>query len=160
MDQAGLIGELVKTPLNKLGYDLVRVSLTGGNDLRLQIMVERTDLTELSVSDCAYISRKLSILLDEEDPISDAYTLEISSPGIDRPLLQLADYERFLGYEAHLESRKSISGLKSMKGVIEGVDGGRILIRVGGKILTVSFEDIHLAKLVLTDTLISSQQKV
>jgi len=86
-----MIGKMIKPVLDGMGYDFVRAQLSGGQDLCLQIMAERTDRAEMTVDDCAAISRQVSKLLDAEDPISDAYTLEVSSPGIDRPLVRLGD---------------------------------------------------------------------
>ena len=126
-----MIGTMIEPVLDGMGYDLVRVQLGGGQDPCLQIMVERTDRAEMTVDDCATISRQISKLLDEEDPISDAYTLEVSSPGIDRPLVGLGDYDRFAGFDARVESREAVLGRKRFKGVLGGTDGNEILIEVG-----------------------------
>ncbi|MEK9646178.1 MAG: ribosome maturation factor RimP, partial [Alphaproteobacteria bacterium] len=104
MDQAARIGELVEPSLNAMGYELVRVKLSGGDNLRLQIMTERADRAEMTVDDCADISRNISAILDVEDPIKSGYTLEVSSPGIDRPLVRLDDFSRYAGFEARVES--------------------------------------------------------
>ena len=121
MDQERLVGKLVRPALQALDYDLVRVQLSTQGDLRLQIMAERSDRSEMTVEDCATISRNISTLLDAEDPISEAYTLEVSSPGIDRPLVRLDDYERFAGLEARIECRSSVLNRKNFSGILKGL---------------------------------------
>jgi len=158
MDQAALVAKLVEPALNALGYDLVRVHFGGGCDLRLQIMAERADRAEMTVEDCASISRNISTLLDAEDPIPEAYTLEVSSPGIDRPLVRLEDYDRFAGFDARVESRTPVVDRKKFSGVLKGTDGDDILIDVDGEIYEVPFVEIHRAKLILTDELIAASQ--
>ena len=158
MDQAALVGKLVEPALNAQGYDLVRVKLGGGDDLRLQIMAERADRAEMTVEDCAAISRNISSLLDAEDPIPEAYTLEVSSPGIDRPLVRMEDYDRFSGFDARVESRVAVVDRKKFSGILRGTEGGDILIDVDGEIYEVPFADIYRAKLILTDELIAASQ--
>ncbi len=154
MDRVSRIEELVRSPLNKMGYDLVRVRLSGDKDLCLQIMAEHSDRAEMTVNDCSIISRDLSILLDEENPIDSAYTLEVSSPGIDRPLVQLADFERFVGYQAYLECRKKISGQKRFEGILKGVDEHCVVMQSNGQRFVIPFECIQLANLTATDKLL------
>jgi len=99
MDQASLVARLIEPSLDSMGYELVRVQISGGaSDCCLQIMAERKDRAEMNVEDCASISRNISTVLDVEDPISEAYTLEVSSPGMDRPLVRLDDFNRFAGF--------------------------------------------------------------
>lgn len=160
MDQATLIGQLIEPALNAMGYDLVRVQLSGGQDLRLQVMAERTDRENMTVDDCADISRNVSAILDVEDPIASAYTLEVSSPGIDRPLVRLADYDRFAGFEARVETAVAVDGRKRFRGKLLGVDGDDVRIDVDGNACAVPFETIHRAKLILTDELIAASQNV
>jgi ribosome maturation factor RimP len=156
MDQASLIGRLIEPTLNAMGYDLVRVQLSGGHNLRLQIMAERADRQEMTVDDCADISRNISALLDVEDPIRDSYTLEVSSPGIDRPLVRPEDYQRFTGFEARVETDTAIDGRKRFRGTLMGLEDGSILIDVEGTSHALPFERIHRAKLILTDELIAA----
>lgn len=158
MDQATLIGQLVEPSLNAMGYDLVRVQLSGGQSLRLQIMAERTDRRDMTVEDCADISRNVSAILDVEDPIASAYTLEVSSPGIDRPLVRLEDYDRFAGFEARVETAVAVDGRKRFRGRLLGVDDDEIRIDVDGTTCSVPFDAIHRAKLILTDELIAASQ--
>ena len=159
MDQAALIGRLIEPSLNTLGYDLVRVQLSGREDVCLQIMAERADRAEMNVEDCAKISRNISAILDAEDPISDAYTLEVSSPGLDRPLVRLEDYDRFAGFEARVETSLAIVDRKRFRGILGGVDGGTVHIDVDGETYALPFGEIIRGKLMLTDELIAGSQK-
>ena len=158
MDQATLIGTLLEPSLNALGYDLVRVHLSGGENLRLQIMAERIDRREMTVEDCADISRNVSALLDVEDPIKNRYTLEVSSPGIDRPLVRLEDFDRFAGFEARIECAQPVDGRRKFRGQLLGVEAGDVRIDVDGTTCAIPFDDIHRAKLILTDELIAASQ--
>ncbi|MCW2245148.1 ribosome maturation factor RimP [Azospirillum fermentarium] len=117
-------------------------------------MAERADGAAMTVDDCADISHAVSALLDVEDPISGPYTLEVSSPGIDRPLTRLKDFERFAGFEAKLESRIAVDGRKRFKGLLRGVEEGEILLDTEQGPARVPFDNVLRAKLVLTDELI------
>ena len=152
MDRTAEIGRLVEPSLDGMGYELVRVRLTGGGRPTLQIMTERKDGREMTVDDCAEISRNLSALLDVEDPITESYALEVSSPGIDRPLLRLQDYERFTGFEARIETKRPHDGRRKFTGRLAGVRGRRIAIGAA----EIPFDEIAHAKLVLTDELIAA----
>ena len=158
MDQATLVGKLVEPALKALGYDLVRVRLSGHGALCLQIMAERVDRAEMTVDDCASISRNISPLLDAEDPVTDAYTLEVSSPGVDRPLVRVDDYDRFAGFYARVESKKPLLDRKKFNGVLRGTDGDFVLIDVDGETYEIPFANIDRAKLILTDELITAGQ--
>lgn len=156
MDQR--IAELVEPALNAMGYDLVRVRLSGARNPTLQVMAERNDRTEITVDDCAEISRNISAILDAEDPVPGSYTLEVSSPGIDRPLVRLPDFERFAGFEAKVESRVPVGGRRRFRGKLAGVEKGCIRIAVHDDTYIVPFEDVQRAKLVLTDELIAASR--
>ena len=160
MDQASLVARLIEPSLDSMGYDLVRVQISGGaSDRCLQIMAERKDRAEMNVEDCASISRNISTILDVEDPITEAYTLEVSSPGMDRPLVRLEDFTRFAGFEARIDTREAIVDRKRFRGKLKGVEGETILIEVDGVTYEIPFEDILRAKLVLTDELIAASQR-
>ncbi len=148
------IAEIVRPTVEGAGLELVRVRVMGGERLTLQVMAERPDGT-MEVEDCASLSRQLSVLLDVEDPIDREYNLEVSSPGIDRPLTRLEDFETYAGHEAKLETAELINGRKRYKGPLLGLEDGRIRIRVetAGD-LSLDFDDLADAKLVLTDALI------
>lgn len=154
MDPVSGIEELVRLPIQKMGYDLVRVSFTGKDGSCLQIMAERSDRVEMSVRDCALISKGLSTLLEEEDAIVCAHTIEVSSPGVERPLVKIADYERFAGYDVKIESRENISGRKYFEAIIQGIEGDCVLLKGGGERLIIPFESIHSAHLVTADPLL------
>ena len=160
MDQASLVARLIEPSLESMGYDLVRVQLSGGaSDMCLQIMAERLDRAEMNVEDCASISRNISTILDVEDPIAEAYTLEVSSPGMDRPLVRLDDYTRFAGFETRIDTRTAIIDRKRFRGMLVGVEGEAVLIEVDGETYEIPFGEILRAKLVLTDELIAASQK-
>ncbi len=153
------IAALIAPSLESMGYELVRVQLQGQKRPVLQIMAERADRAPMTVEDCADISHSVSALLDVDDPISDAYTLEVSSPGIDRPLTRRQDYERFSGFEAKIETQRPVDGRKRFRGRLLGFDAAE-QVRLGqedGEVL-IPYADIHRAKLVLTDELIAAAQ--
>ncbi len=156
MDRTVEIERLVEPPLDGMGYELVRVHLTGGARPTLQIMAERKDRREMTVENCAEISRNLSALLDVEDPISETYALEVSSPGIDRPLVRLDDYDRFAGFEARIETKRPHDGRRKFTGRLGGVRGRRIAIGDDDGEAEIPFDNIARAKLVLTDELIAA----
>ena len=142
--------------LEALGYGIVRVQFNAGRRATLQIMAERRDGIAMSVEDCAQISRAASALLDVEDPIPSAYDLEVSSPGIDRPLTRLEHFARFAGFEAKLETDRMIDGRRRFRGLIVGVDGDEtIRVRAGEAEYAVPFDTVIKAKLVLTKELIA-----
>ncbi len=155
-DSATLM-QLIEPEVKALGFDLVRVKMFGGDDATLQVMAERPDTRQLTIDDCAAISRRLSDMLDEKDPIADAYRLEVSSPGIDRPLTRLSDFEDWKGHEARVNVAEAIGGRKQFKAVLAGTDGDSVLLddpKTGR--VDIAFANIHSAKLVLTDALISA----
>lgn len=156
MSSEDIVAGLVAPPLNAAGYDLVRVRLTGGRPRTLQIMAERRDRTEMTVEDCARISRDLSAILDVEDPVAGPYTLEVSSPGIDRPLVGIGDFERFAGFEARIETRTALDGRRRFRGRLAGVRDGSVLVDVDGTGMAVPHDRIARARLVLTDELVAA----
>jgi ribosome maturation factor RimP len=145
---------IVTPTIAGLGFELVRVRLMGGRRPVLQIMAERPE-GGIEVEDCARISRAVSAVLDVEDPISSEYTLEVSSPGIDRPLTRLKDFERWEGYEAKVETAEPIDGRRRFKGVLEGVEDGEVRLAIPEGTIGLAFDMIADAKLVLTDALIA-----
>jgi ribosome maturation factor RimP len=152
------IAKLIAPTIEALGFELVRVQLSGSQRPTLQVMAEPVTGRAMSVDDCADISRAISALLDVEDPITSAYSLEVSSPGIDRPLTKAKDYERFLGHEAKVETNAPVEGRKRFKGAIKSVDAKAVELTVEGADIRIPFADIHKAKLVLTDALIKLHQ--
>ncbi|HZT20905.1 MAG TPA: ribosome maturation factor RimP [Dongiaceae bacterium] len=157
MDKTAEIARLIEPSLNGMGYDLVRVQFVGGGRRpTLQIMAERADRRPMAVEDCAEISRVLSALLDVEDPVQGSYLLEVSSPGIDRPLLRPTDYERFAGFEARLELRQPVEGRRRFRGRLAGLEQGCVRVVEPAGEVRLRLEDISKAKLVLTDELIAA----
>ena len=142
------------------GFELVRVRVTGAKNKTLQVMAERPDKT-MSAEDCAKLSRALSVVLEEADPIEERYTLEVSSPGIDRPLTRLADYEDWQGYEAKVELNRMVEGRKRLRGVLAGVEDGNVCLDIEGEEETalIPYDWIAGGKLVLTDQLIAESLK-
>ena len=155
---AGIIAPVIED----MGFELVRVRLMGGDHKTLQVMAERPG-GGIDVDECAEISNALSAVLDVEDPISDPYALEVSSPGIDRPLTRLKDFDAYEGYEARVETAELIDGRKRFRGVLAGIEGDEVLINIeqGGEDVTVGlkFDWLADAKLVLTDDLIKAMLK-
>ena len=143
-----------------MGYELVQVRLLGGARRTLQVMAEPIDRQRpMTVADCAEISHALSALLDVHDPIPGRYVLEVSSPGIDRPLVRLRDFERFVGHVARLETVDEVSGRRRLRGVIEGVQGELVQLRVAGQRVEVPFAQIRRAKLELKEKLLAAQRR-
>ncbi|BDD65742.1 ribosome maturation factor RimP [Sphingobium sp. TA15] len=149
---------LIEPEVKALGFDLVRIKLFGsGDEYTLQIMAERPETKQLVIEDCAAISRRLSDVLDEADPIEEAYRLEVSSPGIDRPLTRLTDFLEWAGHEAKIAATETVSGRKSFRGVLKGVEGEDILFadaKAGD--VAIPFALVGDAKLILTDALIAA----
>lgn len=156
MSRASRIGEIVEPTLDGMGYELVRARVTGSQRPVLQIMADRVDGAGMTVEDCAAISRAVSVLLDVEDPIAGAYTLEVSSPGIDRPLVRHRDFERYKGHEARIELGRLLDGRRRFRGRLLGTtpDGVRIETTEGE--VELPFGEIDNAKLVLTDELVAA----
>ncbi len=152
--------DLINPAVEAAGFELVRVKLTGGNTKVLQIMAERSDKT-MTAKDCASLSRALSPVLEEADPIDGGYNLEVSSPGIDRPLVRAKDFEDWRGWPAKLELNRLVEGRKRFSGTVAGVDDGKVAFDIGGEDETALFpmEWIASAKLVLTDELVSESLK-
>lgn len=140
------------------GFTLVRLRLMGGKRKVLQVMAERAD-GSMSVDDCATLSRALSDYIEAEDPIEGDFLLEVSSPGIDRPLTRLTDFSRWQGHEAKIELGAPLNGRKRFKGVLMGLDGNQVLFETGGETLTLPFAAIAEARLILTDRLIEEDMR-
>ena len=147
------LAEIITPVIEDMGFELVRVRLMGGKMQLLQIMADRPE-GGIEVDECGAISTAVSAVLDVEDPIIDAYTLEVSSPGIDRPLTRLKDFEEFEGYEAKIETGEMIDGRKRFKGVLAGVEGDEVMINIDEGTIGLHFDWLSDAKLVLTDELI------
>ena len=153
------IERLVAPTLQSMGFDLVRVSVSGGRHPTLQVMAERLDGMAMTVEDCAAISRALSAGLDGEDPLAGPHTLEVSSPGIDRPLVRAQDFARFSGFFARIETVEPVDGRRRFSGRLLGIADGLVRMRQDDRDVELNFADIKRAKLMLTDDLIAAAEK-
>ncbi len=143
------IAAMIEPALTAMGYEIVRVQLGGGrHSATLQIMCDRLDGQALTLDDCAKISRLASAVLDVEDPIAGEYTLEVSSPGLDRPLTRPKDFERFAGAEARVELSLPVDGQRRFKGVLRGLDDDAVILETGDGRCRFALADIEKAKLV------------
>jgi ribosome maturation factor RimP len=149
---------ILEPAIEAAGYRLVRLRLLGGKTKTLQIMAERPDGT-MNVEDCAKLSHALLDFIEREDPLEGDYELEVSSPGIDRPLTRLMDYARYAGHEAKVELALPIDGRKRFRGALLGLDGNDVAMEIQGARLHFPFRAIAEAKLVLTDKLIQEDLK-
>jgi ribosome maturation factor RimP len=159
---AARVVAIIEPAVVDLGYRLVRVRMAGTT---LQVMAERPD-GSFTIDDCETVSRQISPMLDVEDPIPGHYALEVSSPGIDRPLVRSADFERWAGHEAKIELARPLAGRKRFRGILEGYADGEVRIYLDEKgedgerlLVGVPFADIHDAKLMLTDELIAATRR-
>lgn len=147
------VTDLVSPLVKDLGFELVRVTYGGGRRTTLQIMAERPDGT-MNVDDCARLSRELSAFLDVEDPIQGEFVLEVSSPGVDRPLTREKDFIRWLGFDAKVELKDIVGDRRRFRGRLVAFEDGKITMTVDNEDVNISFEDVNKAKLVLTDDLL------
>ncbi len=147
------IADIIQPVVEDMGFELVRVRLMVAKESTLQIMAQKPD-GSIEVDDCAAISTAVSAVLDVEDPILDAYTLEVSSPGIDRPLTRLKDFDLWEGHVAKLETDELIDGRRRFKGILAGTEGDEVLIEIEEGTIGLKFAWLSDAKLVLTDDLI------
>jgi ribosome maturation factor RimP len=161
---AAEIAALAEPVIEELGYRLVRVAITGDEDPTVQVMAERPDGT-MTVKDCTAITRNLSPLMDAHDPLAGTYFLEVSSPGIARPLVRPSDFEAWVGYEARIELKEMTDGRRRFRGRIEGVTDGEVRLEtklpdyVDPQVLGIAVETIGEARLIQTEELIRNSLK-
>ncbi|MEM9045130.1 MAG: ribosome maturation factor RimP [Pseudomonadota bacterium] len=148
------LATIVQPTIEGMGFELVRLRFMSGKKATVQVMAERPDGT-MEIEDCAELSRAISAIMDVEDPIAGEYSLEVSSPGIDRPLTRMVDFDRWEGYEAKLETEEMIEGRKRFKGILAGTEGKEVLIDIAEGTIGLEFDWLSDAKLVLTDDLIT-----
>lgn len=154
------LNDLLEPVVEKLGYELVRVLTIGAKNPALQVMIDRKDGKDITVDDCAKVSRVLSDLLDEKDPIESQYALEVSSPGIDRPLTKPEHFARFAGYEAKIETSVEIEKRKRFKGRIVSIDNAQnIAFDMDSVMYAIPFADVAKAKIVITDELLKKYEE-
>lgn len=152
------MASIVQPVIEDLGYELVRIRLMSGKSTTLQIMAERPE-GGIEVDDCSKISTEVSAILDVEDPIEAEYALEVSSPGIDRPLTRLKDFAAWAGFETKIETIDLIDGQRRFKGILRGVEGNEVLIDIQQGTIGLEFEWLADAKLVLSDELVAASLK-
>ena len=150
---------LIQPVLEAMDFDLVRVMVQGTVRTTVQVMAERRGGGAMTVDDCAEISRAVSAVLDVEDPLPGSYTLEVSSPGIDRPLVRSQDFERVTGFAAKIETARPIAGRKRFRGKLLGTTEAGVRIALGEGETELPFGEIHRAKLVLSDELIAAMER-
>ena len=153
------IAQAIEPSLEAMGYRLVRVVITSGRRPTLQVMAERLDDQPMTVEDCARISQSVSAILDIADPIAGAYMLEISSPGIDRPLVRAEDYDRFSGFDARIELARPIDGRKRFRGRLLGTSADCVRLATETGEVKLPLGDVARAKLILTDDLIDAARR-
>ncbi|MCK5425663.1 MAG: ribosome maturation factor RimP [Emcibacter sp.] len=144
-----------------MGYEIVRIALQNsarGGAVTMQIMAERPDGTML-VEDCAKLSREISVIMDVEDPISGEYVLEVSTPGVDRPLTRHKDFDNYAGYEVKIELSVPEDGRRRYRGKLLGIAQDVVKIEVDGEVFEVDFNNINRSKLVLTDELLAAASR-
>jgi len=153
------IEDIVNPTVTGMGFELVRVAMSRGG-ATLQVMIEPADGRPMDVEDCATVSRALSAVLDVEDPVPGAYTLEVSSPGIDRPLTREKDYVRWAGHLARLETTLPVEGRRRFKGTLLGLENGTVRLKLeDGKEADVPLSQISRAKLEITDALLDEHRR-
>ena len=160
MDPAKHIADLIEPVVSSLGYELIRVTYGGGRKPTLQIMAELPD-GSMGVGDCANLSRELSVFLDVEDPLPGEYLLEVSSPGIDRPLTREKDFVRWAGFDAKVELLEARDQRRRFRGKLLGVEDGQISLDTGDDdpgLVSFAFEEIAKAKLLMTDELLAASE--
>jgi ribosome maturation factor RimP len=151
----GKLAAIIAPRLELMGFELVRVLVLGRERPTVQVMADRADGSQITVEDCAQISHDVSAAIDVDDPIPGAWTLEVSSAGIDRPLTRIKDWNRFSGHAARVESYVPIDGRKRFAGIVLGADETEARLRLDdGTQVGIRHPDIRRAKLVLTDDLI------
>ena len=153
------IAQAVEPSLEAMGYRLVRVVVTSGHRPTLQLMAERLNDQPMTVDDCAEISHSVSALLDVADPIAGSYNLEVSSPGIDRPLVRPEDYDRFSGFEARIELAHPLDGRRRFRGRLLGTSGGGVRLATEAGEVSLPLADVARAKLLLTDELLEAARR-
>lgn len=159
MDPADRIEKLIRPTAEAMGFDLIKVQILGQQRFTLQIMAERLVDGSMTIDDCAELSRAISPILEVEDPLPGAYALEVSSPGIDRPLVRLDDFEKYAGFEAKIEMARVVGDRRRFRGKLMGTDERNVRLSVEDKEVALAFDDIRRAKLVLNEELIAAHEQ-
>lgn len=159
--QKHYLQDMLEPVIDNLGYETVRILTIGQVNPTLQVMIDVKDGSrDVTVDDCAKVSRALSAVLDEKDPIKDKYSLEVSSPGLDRPLTKPEHFSRFVGYIAKVETLNEVDKRKRIKGEILSLDeNNNVHMNMDGKEFVIAFDNIAKAKIVITDELLARYQE-
>ncbi len=159
--QKHYLQDMLEPVIDNLGYETVRILTIGQVNPTLQVMIDVKDGSrDVTVDDCAKVSRALSAVLDEKDPIKDKYSLEVSSPGLDRPLTKPEHFSRFVGYTAKVETLNEVDKRKRIKGEILSLDeNNNVHMNMDGKEFVIAFDNIAKAKIVITDELLARYQE-
>lgn len=159
--QKHYLQDMLEPVIDNLGYETVRILTIGQVNPTLQVMIDVKDGSrDVTVDDCAKVSRALSAVLDEKDPIKDKYSLEVSSPGLDRPLTKPEHFARFAGYTAKVETLNEVDKRKRIKGEILNLDeNNNVHMNMDGKEFVIAFDNIAKAKIVITDELLARYQE-
>lgn len=147
------IAHLIEDTIQGLGYELVKITVHGTREKIVEIMIERLDEQKVQLSDCQLVSRNISAIMDVEDVVDGKYFLEVSSAGIERPLVKLNDYIKFSGRDAKVRLKSQVQDRLNIRGKILGVNDGKVMLKVGDEQIEIEFENIKSGKLVLTDEL-------
>ncbi len=153
---AAAIADLLRPVAESLNLEIVRVSFAGSSGVNLQIMLERPDGTAPTVEDCTNFSRATSVVLDEKDPVAGEYTLEVSSPGIDRPLTRAKDFARWAGFQTRIETHEMLDGQKRFNGQLLGIEEDTVQMRLDAKDVSIPVAAILRARLILNDHLLAA----
>lgn len=157
MERETRVQALIEPTIEDLGFEVVRVRVSGTVRPVLEVMAEPADGSPMTVEGCASISRAISAVMDVEDPITSAYTLEVSSPGVDRPLTRPKDFDRFAGFDAKVELIAPVDGQRRFSGRLGGVDNqGQVVVGEGEAEVRVLLAEIRRAKLIMTDALLAA----
>ena len=154
MQKKHVLQDMLEPVISGLGYETVRILTIGQANPTLQIMIDKLDGSDIVVEDCATVSRKISEVLDANDPIKDKYNLEVSSPGLDRPLTKAEHFRRFTGYVVKLETVEPVEKRKRFKGIVKAVSSDNVItLEIDGADFDIAFDNVAKAKIVLTDEL-------
>lgn len=153
------IESIIEPTITDLGLEIVKLTFLNDESNTLQILLDRINRTPIDVDDCAKASRAVSAILDVEDPITKEYVLEVSSPGIDRPLTKLEHFDRFVGFDVKVEITEMIDNRKRFRGILKGTEGSDIIVTIDNEDYKVPFDMLLKAKLVLTDELVAASKQ-
>ncbi|MDA0675464.1 MAG: ribosome maturation factor RimP [Proteobacteria bacterium] len=154
LETTARVGRVIEPVLTERGFDLVRVRLSGTTRPVLQVMAERKDERAMTVDDCATLSRAISVVLDAEDPVRGEYRLEVSSPGLDRPLVRPSDFQKYAGLDVKVQTRRALTGRKRFRGQLKGLEGDDVVLETEDGCVKLPLNEVSEAKIVITEELL------